>query len=80
MKYDKLNENVYLDKSIKLDEYEEDENAKSFSTSDNLELEKEIKNFFRKKYAAMSANINNYLKNSQLVIDNPIRFCLLVCN
>ena len=69
-----------LDKSIKLDEYEEDENAKSFSTSDNLELEKEIKNFFRKKYAAMSANINNYLKNSQLVIDNPIRFCLLVCN
>ena len=80
MKYDKLNENVYLDKSIKLDEYEEDENAKSFSTSDNLELEKEIKNFFRKKYAAMSANITNYLKNSQLVIDNPIRFCLLVCN
>ena len=69
-----------LDKSIKLDEYEEDENDKSFATSENLELEKEIKNCFRKKYAAMSANINNSRKNSQLVIDNPIRFCIIVCN
>ena len=67
-----------LDKSIKLDE--EDENEKSFSTSDNLELEKEKKNCFRRKYAAISSNTNNYRKNSKLVIDNPIRFCLLVCN
>ena len=69
-----------LDKSIKLDEHEEDEKDKSFATSENLELEKEIKNCFRRKYATISANTNNYRKNSKLVIDNPIRFCIIVCN
>ena len=69
-----------LDKSIKFDECEEDENDKSFAITDNLDLEKELKNFFGKKYSTISANINNYRKNSQLVIDNPIRFCLLACN
>ena len=69
-----------MEKTIHLNEYEEDANENSNIISENIQLGNEINNFYKKKHDGISANINNAQKNSKLVIDNPIQFCLLVCD
>jgi protein involved in sex pheromone biosynthesis len=69
-----------MEKTIHLNEYEEDANENSNEISENIKFENEFNKFFKKKHDGISVNIYNTLKHSKLVIDNPIQFCLLVCD